>query len=72
MSIKDKRKIKSADIQIPDSLHADIFAFPYAADRADPVIRDVFERGAGRYAGIGITLCGIVNVAADGAFVFGW
>ena len=40
-----------------------------AACGAGPVIGDVFERGAGGYAGFRITFCGIVDVAADYAYI---
>ena len=40
-----------------------------AACGAGPVIGDVFERGAGGYAGFRVTFCGVVDVAADYAYI---
>jgi hypothetical protein len=40
---------------------------PSAADRAEPVVRDVLERGSGRDAAVGIALRGVIDEAAGGA-----
>ena len=43
--------------------------FADAACGAGPVNGDVFERGAGGYAGFRVTFCGVVDVAADYAYI---
>ncbi len=44
-------------------------AFRGAAYRTDPIFRDVFECGAWAYPVFGITLLGVVDIAADYASV---
>lgn len=48
----------------------DEIRFGGTANRADPVFRDVFEPGAGRYSGIRFAHGRIINMATNGADVF--
>lgn len=42
---------------------------PYAADRAHPIIGELFKGGSGSDTGIGVSNCRIVFVSADITYI---